>query len=490
MALILEDTFVKLEVPIGEELIHLSSLDQQAQRNYAKLLLLFELDQKSNAADTIQHLKRGLAVALSELPDFSSTVAPLPGSERKELELRLGPDSGVAFRAVRHAVSEGGQEEPSPLLGRSYGDLAAGNFPIMEIPRDVLFLPEEGPEDVRPGGIPAVRIQANFIDGGLIIAFSWHHVVCDARGVTRFFRTWARHTKESVTHAGPQAAPELPAEQTLERWRLDYGDERADVSQLRDYTADPSLRSPLTPSTHLLDSPDPVAMTATFSTWYFSPPALKSLRDLLTESDLEESSAFTQSEAVSALIWKHLSIARSLQRDAPPDATSLFSTRVDYRARVKPALHEDFVGNINEPNARARVSLEEVCAPQTAGSLATLAQAIRGAVESLGEDDVRAFIGVVNSLPSVMDLYWDYNTYPGPDLAVSDMSGSDILRQDWGGSLAYPACIRTPSHERGVAFVLPQDREGGFEVQLQSEAEAVGKLRADEFFTRFAEFRC
>ncbi|KAL2105484.1 hypothetical protein VUR80DRAFT_8301 [Thermomyces stellatus] len=492
MALILEDTFVKLDVPLGEEVIQLSSLDQQAQRNYAKLLLLFELDQKSRAADTIQHLKNGLAVALCELPDFASTVAPLPGSERKELELRLGPESGVAFRAVSHEAPESGQGVPaSPLAGRSYGDLAAGNFPIMDIPRDVLFVPEEGPENAPSGGIPAARIQANFISGGLIIAFSWHHTVCDARGVTRFLGAWARHTKESRTQGAPQAPPAVPAEQTLERWRLDYGDESADAEQLQDYAANPALRSPLTPGcAHLLDRSDPVAATAVFSTWYFSPASLKSLRGLLAESDVENSSAFTQSEAVSALIWKHLSIARSVQRDAPADATSLFSTRIDYRARAKPAFHEDFVGNINEPNARVRVPLEEVCAPPTPGSLAALAHAIRDAVQGVGEDDIRAFIGVVNGLRAVTDLYWNYNTYPGPDLAVSDMSGSDILRQDWGGPLGYPTCIRTPSRERGVAFVLPQDRDGGFEMQLQSEAEAVGKLKADEFFTRFAEFRC
>lgn len=33
MAQILEDTFIKLDVPLGEEVIRLSALDQQAQRD-------------------------------------------------------------------------------------------------------------------------------------------------------------------------------------------------------------------------------------------------------------------------------------------------------------------------------------------------------------------------------------------------------------------------------------------------------------------------
>lgn len=493
MAQILEDAFVKLDVPLGEEVIRLSALDQQAQRNYAKLLLAFELDKKHKTDDIVKHLKRGLSVALSETPDFASTVAPHPGSQRKELELRLGPESGAAFRVVSHGVSgpSSGEMTLSPLASSTYAELAAARFPIAHLPSDVLFLPEETCEDICPDGIPATRIQANFIDGGLIVAFSWHHTVCDARGVTNFFASWAGHTKTSLAQGPSHAVPVPLAEQALERWRLESGNPEADVSQLTDYTIDPALRSPLRPgSAHLLDRPDPVAATAAFSTWYFSSASLTSLRSLLAESGVEDGSSFTQSEAVSALIWKHLSIARSLHRDASPDATSLFSTRIDFRGRAKPAFHEDFVGNINEPNARTRVALGEVCSSSTAESLATLAQAIRKAIGDLGEDDLRTVIGIVNDLPAVTDLCWDYNTYPGPDLAVTDMSGTDLLRQDWGGHLGHATCARTSSREKGLVYVLPQDRDGGFEVQLQTEVDAVEKLKVDDMFTRFAEFRC
>lgn len=493
MAQILEDTFIKLDVPLGEEVIRLSALDQQAQRNYAKLLLIFELDKKHRTDDIVKHLKHGLSVALSETPDFASTVAPLPGSKRKELELRIGPESGVALRVVDHGVPGQSKQETtrSPLAYSTYAELSVTGFPIAHLSTDVLFLPEASCEGVHPEGIQATRIQANLIDGGLIMAFSWHHTVCDARGVTNFFASWARHTKTSLAQGPTHAVPVPPAEEALERWRLEHGTAEADVSQLTDYTINPALRSPLRlGSAHLLDRPDPVAATATFSTWYFSSASLKSLRGLLAEARVEDSSSFTQSEAVSALIWKHLSIARSLHRNAPPEATSLFSTRIDFRARAKPAFHEDFVGNINEPNARTRVSLGEVCEPSTAESLATLAQAIRKAVGGVGEDDLRTFIGIVNDLPAVTDLCWDYDTYPGPDLAVTDMSGTDLLRQDWGGHLGHPTCARTSSREKGLVYVLPQDRDGGFEVQLQSETEAAEKLKADDMFTRFAEFRC
>jgi hypothetical protein len=495
MAQITRETLVKLDVPLGDETIRLSTLDQQAQRNYAKLLLVFKQANDTDTAKFIKHLEYGLAKALTEIPDFASTVVPRPGSQRKELDLRLGPESGVSLRVVcqGHTFEIPQDDAGSPQhQAMTYADLSKAGFPIAEMPIQTLFQPEEDCEDACPDGIPATRIQVNTIEGGgIILALGWHHTVSDARGVTNLFRSWSRHTKMSMSHEPSSDAPLAFTEHSQERWRLEIGTESAQLSQFPDYISCPTLRTPLREDTaHLLDRPDPTAAGAVFSTWHFSSAYLKSLRSHLSDSAVEDSSSFTQSEAVSALIWKHLSIARGLHLDAPPDATSLFSTRIDFRARTKPPFSEDFVGNINEPNATTRLSLEEVCAPSTPDSLATLAHAIRNAVGSLDEDDMRAFIGVVDGLPAVTDLTWRYNTYPGPDLAFTDMSGTDILRQDWGGDIGYPRCLRTASREKGVVYVLPQDQDGGFEVQLQSEPEAVERLKEDTTFTRYAQFVC
>lgn len=274
------------------------------------------------------------------------------------------------------------------------------------------------------------------------------------------------------------------------------------VDQLPGYAVDGTVRSPLHPeAAHLLDWPTDAAVPCTTSTWYFGASELQKLRTVMAGAAAAADSAegevgevgFTQSEALAAVIWKHLSQARRLDRHlsgstSPP--TSLFTTRLDYRPRMKPALSDDFLGNVNEPNGRVRVSLEEVCAPPTPQSLATLAQAVRFAVQSLGEADVRRVIGLVNQLPAVTDLTWAYDVFPGPDLSVTDMSGFDTLRQDWGGMLGYPAMIRAYSRERGLVYVLPQDRGGGLEVQLQCEEEALQRLKADVAFQWYARFRC
>lgn len=490
MSQIMEDVEVKLDVPLSDEVIRLSTLDQQAQRNYAKLLLVFELGQTSRNIDIVAHLKQSLGVALSEVPDFASTVVPLPGSNRDELELRLGPNSGVPLRVVNHAIDATNLEDGQvPWMHGSYADFAADNFATTDTSLGSLFIPHATCENTTAEGIPALLIQINLIEGGLIMGVCWHHTVADARSVNDLCNSWARHTKTLIIR-GIAASPTVPAEQTRERWRLNYGSRDVSIDHFPEYIVDRTVRSPLSlDSGHLLDRHSTGSTPPAISTWYFSATALKSLRNALAESGMGSPPQFTQSEAVSALIWKHMSLARQL-RQATPDGTSLFTTRVDFRGRAKPTLVDEYVGNINEPNARARLSLEVVCAPSTPQSLATLAGAIRDAVAGLDEKAMRAFIGLINRLPAVTDLSWDYNTFPGPDLGVTDLSGLDTLRQDWGGPFGTPTCIRSGSREKGLVYILPQDQDGGFEVQLQGEHEVLERLKGDQMFSRYALFRC
>ncbi|KAI9367805.1 transferase family-domain-containing protein [Aspergillus egyptiacus] len=473
----MEETLVKLSVPLSEDVIKLSALDQQIMRFYAKSVMIFELDQTKKTDDIVHHLKQGLAVALSELPDFAATVAPVPNSQRKDLELRIGPDSGVPFKVVDQTKQE------SWVYG-SYSDLAARAFPTSDIPHDILFIPQPTPT-ASDEGLPATLLQVNLISSGVIISVAWHHSVCDARGISIFTDVWARHTKTSIMQSKPDA-PAWP-ETNGDRWRLEHGLRDVSIDQLPEYTIDSTARQ--SPSgSFLLDREHPVTVPYTVSTWYLSGTSLKALRSMLAGAETDKAAQFTKVEAVSALVWKHMSIARGLAK-SHADGTSLFTTRLDFRARTKPPFPDSFIGNINEPTARVRLPIREVCAPSTPESLVTLAEAVRVATESTGEQAIRTLIGLVNSAPAVTDVTWKYNYFPGPDLGVTDISGIDAMKQNWGGALGEPVCVRSYSRETGLLYLFPQDQDGGFDIQFQCERDAVEKLKADEVFTKYCAFK-
>ncbi|KAL4782888.1 transferase [Aspergillus varians] len=473
----MEEAVVKLSVPLSEEVIQLSALDQQIMRFYAKTVLIFQLDSAKKSDDIIHHLKQGLAVALSEIPDFAATVAPVPGSQRKDLELRIGPESGVPFKVVDQTKQEA-------WTYGTYSDLAANHFPTSDIPHDILFIPQPPPG---ADGVPAAFLQVNLVEGGVIVAISWHHSVCDARGVGILTNAWALHTKTSIAQGKP-GLPATPAEGTRNRWRLDHGLRDVTIDQLPEYTIDSSAREDPHGSQHILDREHPVTVPYAVSTWYLSAQSLKNLRSALAQAETEKSAQFTKVEAVSALVWKHMSIARKLDQTYP-DGSSLFTTRLDFRARTRPPFPDTFIGNINEPTARVRLSVAEICSASSPESLATLAEAVRAATENTTEESMRTLIGLVNDAPAVTDVAWKYNYFPGPDLGVTDISNIEAMKQSWGGALGTPTCIRSYSRETGLLYLFPQDQDGGFEIQVQCEREAVDRLRGDEVFRRYCEFR-
>ncbi|KAL2825066.1 transferase family-domain-containing protein [Aspergillus cavernicola] len=472
----MEETRVKLSVPLSEDVIKLSALDQQIMRFYAKSVMIFELDPAKKSDDIVHHLKQGLAVALSEIPDFAATVAPVPNSQRKDLELHIGPDSAVPFKVVD-------QTKQDAWLYGSYSDLAAKVFPTSDIPHDVLFIPQPTPT---ADGLPATLLQVNLIDGGVIIGVAWHHSVADARGINVLTDVWARHTRTSMTTGKPDL-PASPEATASDRWRLDHGLRDVTIDQLPEYTIDSTARENPNGS-HLLDREHPVTVPYTVSTWYLSASSLKSLRSTLAQAETANAAQFTKVEAVSALVWKHMSIARNLDKSYP-DGSSLFTTRLDFRARTKPPFPDTFIGNINEPTARVRLPVAEVCTTPTPESLVTLAESIRVATETAGEQTVRTLIGLVNSAPAVTDVAWNYNYFPGPDFGVTDISGIEALKQNWGGALGAPSSVRSYSRETGLLYLFPQDQDGGFEIQIQCEREAVERLKGDEGFARYCVFR-
>ncbi|KAK3904813.1 transferase family-domain-containing protein [Staphylotrichum tortipilum] len=487
---------VKPDTPFSDEVISLSTLDQQAQRHYAKVLAFFRIDHGGKQDAVINQLRRGLAVSLSETPDFASMVVPVPGSTRKELQLRLGPDSAVPWRVVDYTQQEAAAENVWQY--GTYDEIASRHFSLADIPPELLVDPAclHVPEDAQE--VPALAIQVNLIRGGLILAICWHHTVCDARSLNVLANSWARHTAASLTNGGPDSPPSQTAEGTRERWRLSYGSRNATLADLPDYVADAAARSPLSAgSAHLHDRVNCVETPFVISTWYLSAAALQSLRSVLGAVSAANES-FTPVEAVSALVWRHVTRARFLRVPSEEDAdgadgagqlkgTSLFSTRLDFRARLRPPLPGDFIGNVCEPNARARVPQSEVCAPGPR-ALVALASAIRAGTEAVDDAVVRAYIGLVNELPAVTDLTWGYDLFPGPDLGVTDLSGLDSLRADWGRRLGAPECVRLATRENGLVYIFPIDREGGFEVQVQCEAEALDRMKRDGEFTEYAAF--
>ena len=111
-------------------------------------------------------------------------------------------------------------------------------------------------------------------------------------------------------------------------------------------------------------------------------------------------------------------------------------------------MSDNIIDNACEDNARARIPLAEISFSK---SLKTLASDIRAATQAVDAAAVHRFIGCVNTLGAVTNLTRKLNLFPGPDLGVTDISGLDILRADWGGGMYGQAGSHPPSYQREEA---------------------------------------
>ena len=226
----MEETVVGPRETFCEDVIPLSSMDQHALRIYSQGVIVFKTEPNQDIYNIIQHLKNGLQGALSEIPDFAGRIVPKPGSTRQELDLILGPDSGAPFKTVDHSSSSCTGDSldwcHELLRGRTFADLEKENFPLTKLPEKVLLMPHATSEDDCPEGVPGLLVQANIIDGGLLLGFAWHHTVSDGRGADNFLGAWAKATNLSYND-GNTDLPDNPTEQVGDRWRLSYGNFRS-----------------------------------------------------------------------------------------------------------------------------------------------------------------------------------------------------------------------------------------------------------------------
>ena len=144
----------------------LSMIDQIAPRDYVASYFFFRLPQDMDNALVCDVLEQGFHTAVQHVPDLMSCICKSEGG-RDELELRLHDDSGatITMKDYTRNVSD---QYWSP---GSFEDLEREHFPIQSLPQSHVLAQTEFPGQEC---LPTLAMQANFIQGGLILTGCLH----------------------------------------------------------------------------------------------------------------------------------------------------------------------------------------------------------------------------------------------------------------------------------------------------------------------------
>lgn len=178
--------------------LYLSALDQNCVRVYIQTLLLFPFTDGNQAEPAITALIHGLKETLNQFPFLAGT---LKLGQLGKLCLTYPNEISDPMEAgifATKVVSLG------PEFPHTYEELKSQGMPPSAFMPEI-FCPDdlrrykgmppnaEGIVDCSVEPVPVLRVQANFIPGGLVLSTYFHHSVMDCTGVNMFWTSYAYH---------------------------------------------------------------------------------------------------------------------------------------------------------------------------------------------------------------------------------------------------------------------------------------------------------
>lgn len=475
------DSFVKASNDLAtEDLVILSPLDQIMPRVHVPLVLYLptQVSSEKDHATIFSALEKGLQRTLVEIPYLGGVVGQDKDNSGK---VHIAPGPGVLLRLK--------------ILGddteKSYQNLKDSHFPSLE--------GIKAPVEIMPPGsnLPVMAAQVNIIQGGVLLATSFHHSVVDAAGFATVLKTWASNTNKIPHSDGASgdgaAKPNSLPSNSLDKSSLMKALMATEIDPLVRIKKHPQYKLETTPlrSKETKDAPiaPPTftlpAMTPTV--FHFAAPKLAALKFSASPSS---GSFISTNDALCALLWSSITQARTLSENATEDQetpSSILGMAVDGRRRLSPALPASYVGNVTI-YASARLPIS-ILSQNT--ELKGIASAIRTAITELDNDHIQDVIALVTSLSNVTELKPDLKRMLGRDLAITSWREMGLIGLDWGARIGKVEAVRLPKGGfDGLCIILPELAEGGLEVLVGLENGAMERLKEDETFMAFAEMRC
>lgn len=511
----------------------LNPFDYVNFNHYMGLNFFFALRKGINFEQTFANLQQGLHRTMQLIPALAGKMMVCSeqeiGYKKGDLRLTIPPLPSAASSDSDRTDSF---TEPRQLV---YKDLSHVLPPFEEL-RDAGFVPSALKDELVLEGNPFPPLpadiliaQANFVEGGCIIAANFHHCCFDGIGVMVALKVWAETCRylqgdmsatcswldpESFNHSLPEILyeqegyarpahevdpgvwgflPFSPPEEPLENHA--NGTFKTDESRLAKEKALPPV--PVFPRKFVW--PPPPAQDGLSTTMFLiSPENVQKLKEEVMADPEAKGTITSISDIVQAFFWRsaikaRYRVAKELRGETfGPDEISVLELPVDGRAYFSSLLPSSYMGSmliLNRPN----MPTETLCSPET--SIGRIAYHLREAAANITPSLVHDAFTLLRSLPDYSKFTIACIGLTGMHAMISNLmlfqtseiSFGDAFFAD-GGS---PAALR-PQIERGhkrfrFLVIYPMKNDGGVELVMGTNPEELEMLKTDEEFTKYAK---
>jgi aryl carrier-like protein len=504
----------------------MNPLDAVNPNHYMGLSFYFALREGVSFGDAFELLQRGLVRAFEIIPELDGKMMYASdqefGYKKGEYRITIPP----------HPLPAG--QKPRQLV---YRDLS-GVLPSFSKMREAEFAPSLFTDklvlDCHPfPAMPAdiLVAQANFVEGGCILAANFIHTCLDGVGVMVALRVWAECCRfvqgellatcewfdpESFNHSLPgilhkQEGWSKPACDVdpgvwgyLPFFAPDPVDADlhvdADSPSPTETSVGVSLRATLPPAPIFARQPTwpkaPAERSLSTTVFLLSGDSIQRLKEQTLTDPLAKKLATSVSDIIQAFFWRasirsRYRIRTEMRGESfKPDDMSILELPIDGRPYFSPLLPSSYMGSMLILN-RPTMSVEELCSPAT--SIGMIANVIREAA-------VRITPSLVHDAFTLLEAMTDYSKPATANMGLEHMNAmisnlmlfqtSDI---SFGNELFQGGCAEAmrPQIQRGhkrfrFLVISPLRKDGGVELVLGTLPEELRMLKTDEEFMRYA----
>jgi trichothecene 3-O-acetyltransferase len=439
-------------------------------------------------------LGRFVKSTVNAAPFLAGYVHPSPEEDNAigRVEIRFTREDVDTFPTIQ--IREYNDEE----MPWTYDDLSNRGLPPSAIRPDLVSALPENTDD---GRAPVFRVQANLLDGGLIVSIYLHHCVTDGFGLgllvsgsilnNAHIRERTNGNPNSLmtngrgdcSAGGEDELDAIAYIETRSRGKLSRSkgyDTQREYSDNTPVHGDTAGRTAASPGRGCVFVIPHVKMDD------FKSLIMKSL----PKDDNDVTPFITDHDVLQALLWHHLTQARKHSVNPAKVNSSTLLIPVNIRGRMIPPLPSSYFGSAVD-FASVRQTIVHL-STSTPSSYAMTALAIRRSVTAVQDPYVRATINLSNTpYIDVRDLLAaNINRATGADMYITSWHALELYEKgDLGMGLGMPDWVRKPwSRDPGACIILPQDpRKKVLEVVVQMAAADMERLLRDDVFMEFVE---
>ncbi|KAL2416052.1 hypothetical protein ABEF91_003354 [Exophiala dermatitidis] len=469
-----------LHSPAARHTIHLSSIEQCMPRSYIRMCLAYRVPDATRLPQILTCLDAFVRKLIDAKPYLSGFVVAVTGANSPvgAVQIEFTDDDFLHYPCV--TVRRLTREE----VPYTYDELNQNGLPPSAIRPDLVSALGEAADQDRA---PVFRVQANVLEGGLVVSLYLHHCISDGTGMGLLMTgsvlnddfAFDRHL-DARGHDIPRLSLRLEAfahHKSVLRQHLSY----SFANQINDR----QLKCKTTNSaSQTNDVAKPRGRGCVVA---FPLSRLATLKAMVEKH--ADGHFITPNDVLQALIWQCMTRARIASLRETTVTTSKLLIPINIRNRLKRPLPESYFGAAID-FASVQLPLSHL-ADTSLQMMARTAMEIRKSINKVDEPYIRQAISLARYPDPQMDTR---------DLQASNMdrvNGADMYITSWEKLRCYeatlemglgpPDWVRKPwSKDPGSCIILPYDKRKDYlEVVIQMTEEDMARLLDDSTFMEY-----